>query len=66
MEGEYERAQSALKAILSKLPEEHQKPRVAIICGTGLGGIAEVLEPKTLIEIPYEDIPHFRVSTGEY
>ncbi|XP_038070117.1 purine nucleoside phosphorylase-like [Patiria miniata] len=39
---------------------EH-KPSVGIICGTGLGGLADVLEHKTVI--PYSDIPHFPVST---
>ncbi|XP_022100933.1 purine nucleoside phosphorylase-like [Acanthaster planci] len=36
-------------------------PTVGIICGTGLGGLADVLEDKTTI--PYTDIPHFPVST---
>lgn len=39
------------------------RPSVGIILGTGLGGLAK--EIKTDLEIPYEDIPHFPVSTVE-
>ncbi|XP_009931954.2 purine nucleoside phosphorylase [Opisthocomus hoazin] len=38
-----------------------QRPKTAIICGTGLGGLADLLDNK--IVFPYEDIPHFPRST---
>lgn len=38
-------------------------PRVLIICGSGLGGIANVLLPEPRLEIPYGDIPGFQEST---
>ncbi|KAJ1081936.1 hypothetical protein NDU88_002108 [Pleurodeles waltl] len=38
-----------------------QKPRIAIICGSGLGPLANTLEEQTVF--PYEDIPHFPRST---
>ncbi|KAM3920672.1 purine nucleoside phosphorylase-like [Leptodactylus fuscus] len=38
-----------------------QRPKIAIICGSGLGTLADTLEDK--IAIPYEDIPHFPSST---
>ncbi|KFZ63825.1 Purine nucleoside phosphorylase, partial [Podiceps cristatus] len=38
-----------------------QRPKIAIICGSGLGGLADVLDNKTVF--PYEDIPHFPRST---
>jgi purine-nucleoside phosphorylase len=37
------------------------KPKVAIILGTGLGGLAK--EIKQAVRIPYSDIPNFPVST---
>ncbi|GAA0364056.1 purine-nucleoside phosphorylase [Bacillus horti] len=39
------------------------KPRVALILGSGLGDLANEIEQA--IQIPYEDIPHFPVSTVE-
>ncbi|KAM7413942.1 hypothetical protein PAMA_018979 [Pampus argenteus] len=38
-----------------------QRPKVAIICGSGLGGLAELLDDKTVF--PYKDIPRFPTST---
>ena len=37
------------------------QPEVAIILGSGLGGLIDVVEPSA--EIPYHEIPHFPVST---
>ena len=34
-----------------------------IICGSGLGGIANILESSTKLEISYSDIPGFKTST---
>ncbi|KFO08814.1 Purine nucleoside phosphorylase, partial [Balearica regulorum gibbericeps] len=38
-----------------------QRPKTAIICGSGLGGLADALVNKTVFL--YEDIPHFPRST---
>ena len=38
-------------------------PEVAVILGTGLGALAEQVEDS--VKIPYENIPHFPVSTLE-
>jgi purine-nucleoside phosphorylase len=42
------------------------RPRVGIICGSGLGHLAETVENAE--KIPYEDIPNFPVSgvQGEF
>jgi purine-nucleoside phosphorylase len=37
------------------------KPKIGIILGTGLGGLVEKLQVE--LEIPYQDIPNFPVST---
>jgi len=37
------------------------RPKTAVILGTGLSGISEVME--TDVRIPYAEIPHFPVST---
>ncbi len=38
-------------------------PEIAIVLGSGLGGLAEKIDPE--IKIPYGEIPHFPVSTVE-
>ncbi|XP_049429919.1 purine nucleoside phosphorylase 6 [Epinephelus fuscoguttatus] len=43
------------------LAHTEQRPKVAIICGSGLGGLADLLTDKTVV--PYKDIPHFPTST---
>ncbi|CAF3178313.1 unnamed protein product [Rotaria sp. Silwood2] len=54
----YERVQEIVAFIQDKVST---KPEVAIICGSGLGGLAELVVNK--IVIPYGDIPHFPKST---
>jgi len=44
------------------LPEPFQNLEVAIICGSGLGGLADSLEGKK-VEIDYKDIPNFGATT---
>jgi len=39
------------------------RPRVGIICGTGMGALANAVENATVI--PYDQIPHFPLSTVE-
>lgn len=56
--GLYDQVQAAAAAVRAKWPG---KPRVGIILGTGLGGLAGEIE--TEAAIPYEEIPHFPSST---
>lgn len=57
-----EEATVEVKSILKGTPEV-SKPRVMIICGSGLGGIANILHAEPKIEIPYNKIPGFKSST---
>lgn len=61
----YSRAQDAVSFLQSKLPRELQNPRVAIVCGSGLGGIADLVSSDKRKEIDYVDIPNFPKTTGK-
>lgn len=37
------------------------KPKLGIVCGSGLGGLGDLVEEADII--PYDEIPHFPVST---
>ncbi|MBU7317309.1 purine-nucleoside phosphorylase [Paenibacillus oleatilyticus] len=50
----------AAEYIRGKYPE---KPEISLILGSGLGVLADLVEGG--VTIPYEDIPHFPVSTVE-
>ena len=54
------RIDEAARVIAERFPEG---PRIGIICGTGMGGLAEKVQQRTVI--PYDDIPHFPISTVE-
>src|SRR4051794_25533359 len=55
----YEQIQEAKAALEARW--RGARPRVGIILGTGLGGLAEDIRADALV--PYEDVPHFPVST---
>jgi len=55
----YDKATEASRFILSRA--QGRAPRIAVVLGSGLGGVAEALEDG--VDIPYSDIPHFVVST---
>jgi purine-nucleoside phosphorylase len=55
----YEKIESMTNWIKSKT---NIKPIIAIICGSGLGEIADLVENRFIIS--YEDIPDFPRSTG--
>jgi purine-nucleoside phosphorylase len=38
-------------------------PRLAIILGSGLGGVVELLDPEPRVVIPYREIPHIPAAT---
>jgi purine-nucleoside phosphorylase len=55
----YERATEAARYISAQA--QGRAPRVAIVLGSGLGGVADAISDP--VEIPYGEIPHFPVST---
>lgn len=66
----FERAVETVEHLRLKLPPTLASPRVAIVCGSGLGGLAETVnddrgeEGKVVWE--YKDVPNFPVSTGRF
>ncbi len=54
----YDQIQEAKQALQARYKGQ---PRIGIILGTGLGGLAEDIRAD--VAIPYEDIPHFPTST---
>jgi purine-nucleoside phosphorylase len=54
----YDQIQEARVALAKRWPG---RPKAGIILGTGLGGLAEDIRAD--VAIPYEEIPHFPVST---
>lgn len=61
----YARATETAQYVRSQLPKSLQNPRVAIVCGSGLGGLADTIEPEPKVELAYGTIPNFPQSTGE-
>ena len=63
----FTRSAEAADSIRNRLPPRLVKPQIAIICGSGLGDLQHSLlpPPSPCIEIPYADIPHFPLPTGE-
>jgi len=61
----YIRATETVQYVRSQLPGSLQNPQVAIVCGSGLGGLADTIEPEPKVELAYGSIPNFPKSTGE-
>ncbi|XP_060574702.1 purine nucleoside phosphorylase-like isoform X2 [Ruditapes philippinarum] len=55
----YEDVERIAKSVLSRVK---CRPHIGVICGSGLGGLADMLGDKEIIQ--YEDIEGFPVSTG--
>lgn len=54
-----EQAQEAVSYLSQRLPTPLQRPRVAIVCGSGLGGLADTIHDMPKAEFDYSSIPHF-------
>jgi purine-nucleoside phosphorylase len=62
LERRIDEATAAIRARLAATPEL-AAPRLAIILGSGLGGVVELLDPAPRLVIPYAEIPHIPVAT---
>lgn len=58
-------ATKAVHFLEKQLPEALRRPRLGVICGSGLGGLAETVLPQPMLEVPYTSIPHFPSSSGK-
>ena len=54
----------AVKFIQDRIPEALQKPRVAVVCGSGLQTLGATVRGR--VDLPYTSIPGFTSSTGMY
>jgi hypothetical protein len=61
-----EKTNEAFAFLKKSLPAQLQAPRVAIVCGSGLGGLANTIDSELRVEIDYADIPHFPRLTGKF
>lgn len=61
----YNRAVQTVEFLRLNLPSALAKPRVAIVCGSGLGGLVATLNDDVREEWAYKDVPNFPQSTGE-
>ncbi|KAJ5180353.1 purine nucleoside phosphorylase [Penicillium capsulatum] len=55
----FDRATEAVAFLQSHLPETLRTPQVAIVCGSGLGGLADTVHAESKAEYDYASIPHF-------
>lgn len=50
-----------VSSLRTKLPAALQHPALAVVCGSGLAGLADLLEDR--VDVPYSEIPGFAEST---
>ena len=56
-----QKARESAQFIQDKIGGAYVRPKAVVICGSGLGTLADALE--NAVVISYADIPHFEVST---
>lgn len=60
--------EEVLLYLQSRLPVAFQGEeaiRFGVVCGSGLGGLVDLFDQSTRVEVPYETIPNFPQSTGK-
>lgn len=50
-----------VSVLRGKLPTALHSPKLAVVCGSGLAGLADLLQER--VDVPYSDIPGFAEST---
>ncbi|KAI9790365.1 MAG: hypothetical protein M1816_005183 [Peltula sp. TS41687] len=55
----FDRATEAAQHLQTLVPTELKAPAAGIICGSGLGGLADSIDDEPRAEVAYVDIPHF-------
>ena len=51
----------ALATVIARVPKKLQSPKIGIVCGSGLSGLADKMREKVIV--PYEDLKGFGKST---
>lgn len=59
------RATETVEFLRAKLPAHLAKPRVAIVCGSGLGGLSKTVNEGSKEEWDYANVPNLPISTGK-
>ena len=62
----FERVNEVASFLKERLPAPLRRPHVAIVCGTGLGGLVHTIEDAPRVEFDYSSIPHFPHLTGKF
>lgn len=62
----YRRASEAVTALRKILPDSLQYPKVAVVCGSGLGGLQDAVAPDPRVDVDYGDVPGFAKGQGEF
>lgn len=60
----YALAHESSNWLRSHLPSPLSSPKVAVICGSGLSGLAQIVDDEPKCEFAYEDIPNFPSTKG--
>jgi purine-nucleoside phosphorylase len=62
LERRIDEAAAVIRDRLATVPQ-FAAPRLAIVLGSGLGGVVELLDPEPRVVIPYAEIPHIPVTS---
>ncbi|KAJ5921552.1 hypothetical protein N7466_009878 [Penicillium verhagenii] len=54
-----EQVHETVEFLNRRLPEGLQRPKVAVVCGSGLSGLADTIQAEPRVEYDYASIPHF-------